>query len=953
MQVNPITQLYNDFITILDKSVIKYKNEAEKFETVETKKSADGYIMAYLQEDKFETYYRYEREVIANVMTLTDERDIDFYYYDRDKIPFQYRDEMVRQQRKYVLESYTEANNYYRCLNGLPDIEDGELDFIYPDDETVAKYNLPKGVPIHEMDRDGSTTDYLDILQSVGYIDTLISKYPEKKYLKFLGANRIDIITSRRAMNFGLLRVPYDITESLLNLFMLIYEQCREYFMTCIYITEYRSTIDYYDNFIAMCIMVMTFQQVVARTIKGIIERDFFDPYCCKLLFSVYNVPYYNEMDSATRTQLVQNLNILVQNKGTNKVIYDIASILGYDRLEIFKYYIVKARKFNKNGLPINATKIDPDTGETVPDYKAMFDIYFQKVSISDDDAYDAVINSSDKQTYLEVTESDPYWIDDEDLQKEMYESEYNFVESKYMGIGISYRMTKILFENVYLMKMLLEKKDQIPLIIIDIPKMSTYATISLFDAIVTLCAMVCKQNRLTGEILTDPSKILHVLGFTFDEDWQIIKADVVPTNASEREIMGINFNKKSSEFKEYIKNDKYLDNTLCEFFSDSASYTAESINALYKNYTKLYEVLVEKMASTTDINVYQSYRKLYQAVFFTKENSSMFNIGTDQSGEPIYAKTYMDYLKAMVPDMYDFINDTEPDNMYSNVNYIVSRIMSVIPDLKYLGFFDGHSNTMERMLLELIRFFKSYTTDLISMNIIYILDLKPETMIRLIDHVSMHANILPRDFFDISYSDHMHFLSTVSYNSNLKFNDKISLIHDAISMFDTSKFLDRVKLIHVTEHTNESLTYYDIATRLSSTGEVNDLLTLCGKIASISNALINDNDKPLTFRDVIRESIRLMLISHISLQDSIHIVSVIYARYGGSINFYDRLVSLSSKIRLSPHLELTDTHMVGSVKSKLNDIYSIIDIPENIKKSRDCRSKISFNDSCTIFYNN
>ena len=36
MQVNPITQLYNDFITILDKSVIKYKNEAEKFETVET-----------------------------------------------------------------------------------------------------------------------------------------------------------------------------------------------------------------------------------------------------------------------------------------------------------------------------------------------------------------------------------------------------------------------------------------------------------------------------------------------------------------------------------------------------------------------------------------------------------------------------------------------------------------------------------------------------------------------------------------------------------------------------------------------------------------------------------------------------------------------------------------------------------------------------------------------------
>lgn len=953
MQINPITQLYNDFITILDKSVIKYRTEAEKYETVETKKAADGYMMAYMQEDKFETYYRFEREVIANVMTLTSERDIDFYYYDRDKIPIQYRDEMLRQQRQYVVNSYTELNNYYRCLNGLPNVEDTELDFVYPDDEIVAKYGLPTGVPIHEFDREGSTTDYIDILDSIGYIDELIAKYPEKKYLKFLGSNRIDIITARRAMNFSLLRVPYDISESLLNLFMLIYEQCREYFMTCIYITEYRTTIDYYDNFIAMCIMVMAFQQVVARTIKGIIERDFFDTYCCKLLFSVYNVPYYTEMDSATRTQLVQNLNLLVQNKGTNKVIYDIASILGYDRLEIFKYYIVKARKFDNKGLPVTVTKVDPDTGETVPDYKAMYDIYFQKVAISDDDAYDAVINSSDKQTYLEVTESDPYWIDDEALQKEMYESEYNFVESKYMGVGISYRMTKIIFENIYLMKMLLEKKDQIPNIIIDIPKMSTYATITLFDAIVSLCAMVCKQNRLTGEILTEPSKILHVLGFTFNDDWEVIKADITSTSAAEREIMGFNFSKKAEEFKEHIKNDKYLDDTLCDFFSDSSSYTAASINALYKNYTKLYEVLVEKMSTATDINVYQSYRKLYQAVFFTKENCSMFNIGTDSSGEPIYADTYMNYLKAMVPDMYDFINETEPDNMYSNVNYIVSRIMSILPDLKYLGFFDGHSNTMERMLIELIRFFKSYTTDLISMNIIYIFDLKPETMIRLIDYMEMHTSMIPRDFFNLSYADHLHFLSTVSYNSRLKLSDKMSSLHNMFTMFDTCRFMDSIKSIHNKEYTVDSLSYYDTIDHMLTTEDFDDFMKLRDLIASISNIMVTDNSEPLTFRDIIRESVNTMVKHHISIYDAIHITTLLYLKKCGRLDFSSNVKKILSTSMLTPQLSFKDQSMIGNTDINMNESTALMDIVDNMNKSIKSNIAIGFKDSVRISYTN
>lgn len=987
MQVNPITQLYNDFIRILDKSVIKYKSKADEYETVETKKSSDAYIRACLGEDKFETYYRYERDIIAEILILSNDREIDTYYYDRDKIPLKYRDAILNRQRQYIKDTYVESNNYYRCLNGLPDVEDCEADFIYLDEETTNKYGLPryedsngylytksdgetyritdlsgkyigqvsvedipfdvKPIPIHKF-----TNNQIDTLDSVGYIDILISKYPIKSYLKFLGNMKIDIITARRAMNFGLLRVPYDITESLLNLFMMIYEQCREYFMTCIYVKEYRSTIDYYDNFIAMCIMVMAIQQVIARTIKSTIERDFFDTYCCKLLFSVYGVPFYSEMDTATRTQLVQNLNMLVQNKGTNKVIYDIAAILGYDRLEIFKYYIVKAQKFDDNGLPIYVTRKDPDTGEDVPDYKSMFDVYFQKVSISDDDAYNSVINSADKQTYLEVTENDPYWIDDAELQKELYESEYNFVESKYMGVGISYRMTKILFENIYLMKMLLEKKDQISNIIIDIPKMSTYSTISLFDAIVVLCAMVCKQNRLKGEILTDPSKILHVLGFTFDEDWNVISTDIVETKKCEQDIMGFNFSKTTLEIQNEIKNNKYLDDTLCDFFTDSASYTAASINTLYKNYANLYDVLVEKMSTTDDINVYHAYKKLYQAFYFTKENDKMFNIGTDTSGEPMYAKTYMDYLKVKVPDMYNFINDTGPDNMYSNVNYIVSRIMSIMPDLKYLGFFDGHSNTMEKMLIELIQFFKSYTTDLINMNIIYIFDVKPETLIRLIGYAEIHGNIIPRDYLNISYSDHLNFISTVKYGSNLNIKDSIALIENTLTLFDSCRFIDYISSIHNEVAVNDKHTYHDALDKLWTRINCETGFSLSDNSLISSYPRAYDNICAIRFRDLIKNVIKVMMEDHISLKDAVYVT--IESMVGDRLQMNDCINASISKNYAESSISLNDRCTTPNINMCMIDLTpSLTDIIDSVNDKIRTSSELSFRDNCKISYSN
>ncbi len=791
-EVNLLTQLYNDFIIVLEQAVIKYNILAEKYETLETKRDADAYVNASLMKDKFNTYLRYDKDIIADILGLdmTYQYDIvEEYYNDNSLIPYKLRDEFLKRQRKKIVDNYIEKNNYYRMLNGQPDFEDTMSNFVFVEREVADKYGINSDTPIHLL-----SEVKISLLQTLGYIDQLIEKYPDKKYLRFLGNRKIDIVTARTAKNFAVLRIPYDVSATMWDRFALTYEQCREYFMTCIYITEYRNTIDYYDNFIALCIMVMTIQQVIARVIKDTIERNFFDDYCVRTLFSVYGVPYYTYMDSGIKRQIVQDLNILVLNKGTNKVLYDIASILGYDRLKIYKYYLMKVQKFDINGVPVKYYKdeTDPETGERILDYEKMYEVYFQKVELKDLDTYKSLLDVTNHRTYEEVTSGDPFWIEDDDLYKEVYESEYNFVETKYLGVSISYKLSKILFENVYLMKMIFEKKDEIPGILLSLPKVSPFAEVSLFDAIVALCAMTCKQNHLKGEILTRPSAIMHVIGFNFEKDFETIRKD--------------------------IEANPYLDNSLTKFFKDSSTYTADGINNLYKNIVSLYDTIVDKMATTQNIEVYDAYRKFYESLYYTDENRKMFQIGVDSDNNPIYANTFMEYLQVMNPELFELIDNTDSDKFYEYVNHICQKIMAIIPDLKYLGVMSGRSETMEKMLVDLIRFFKSYTTDMLGLNILYIFDMKPELLLRLIDQVHIHKTIQPQDELLLSHADHLTFTSKVQYDEYLKLWDKIKDIFVWIRIFDSIHFNDSVHFIHDNIYGHDtSLKLYDLVDKILS----------------------------------------------------------------------------------------------------------------------------------------
>ena len=57
--INPLANLYNEFLIMLNNMVIKYNNKADEFETVEMTRNANNYLDALDKKDTFFTYRDY------------------------------------------------------------------------------------------------------------------------------------------------------------------------------------------------------------------------------------------------------------------------------------------------------------------------------------------------------------------------------------------------------------------------------------------------------------------------------------------------------------------------------------------------------------------------------------------------------------------------------------------------------------------------------------------------------------------------------------------------------------------------------------------------------------------------------------------------------------------------------------------------------------------------------
>lgn len=887
--------IYSSFLKVLDNITIKYTSEAEKFETKETKQSADGYIEAVEKTDTFDTYIDYTTNDYITVGLKDSTIVSKALKGDTSLVPQRYRDSLLKIRRQRMIDNFEEKNNYYRCLNGFPDIEDKK--YFYVTDDLVTEYGFEKSVPVHKIQDhynkilDGRGDYMISILEGNGYIDKLYSENPTKTYLKYLGSNRISIINARKAKNFQILQLFLgQLKQSFYDQFTQIYEQCREYFIKTIYVRDYRSFIEYYDNFIAMSIMVMTISQIVTKQISLGVKREFFNIVAVKALYLAYDIPFNLNIDEETQTDLIQNLNLLIQDKATNKVIYNIANLLGFSNISVYKYFLTKERKFDIYGVPIIAytEKFNTDTGkvDVVPDYEKMYEIYFQKSDLNNEDFMAAYNETSNKVKYEDVVLDDPFWWEDENLLKHVWETDYNMVESKYLSLGISYSMTDIMFDNILLLKLIMEKEEEIDDIRITLPRILENTPVSLFDTIILLiCLTACKHN-LKGEIITIPTQVIHVLDYMRNVEQTDMLVDTFSFDFNY-------FSKENEEGQDHLLKMKEILGeedynrfmSYVSILSFNPNLTSEqkvtTLNEMYTNVKNLYKFLNYQMTITHDRKTYEMLKTMYNALFYAQEVRDTFTIKGQTTGTKRTAWSYFEYLYHKNPKLYnavftinlsdeyekyleeneitttdfsyvDFLSMVENgeykiryssllgeviddenvkgEKIYFYVNHIISRLEMIIKDTNYLYLMNDSSTPLEELLLKLIRFFKSYTVDLIGLETLLVCDLKSENLLRLFDEIAyMEKTIGVDERIKLSYSDVVHkIIENFKISDKLKWEDKmyytsLLLIDNSHGIYNSVRLKDEIKL-YKEELLKESVNFYDTVHDITETlSGVND----------------------------------------------------------------------------------------------------------------------------------
>lgn len=800
---NPlIDEIVYECQQIIKGIILKDEKRADDAEKIKSIKEADIYHDIQMGTDRYE-YYEYTYDIFMQIPSMDPQRAW-LYLRNQLPIPNSLKPELQKIARQKWLKYYQETNEYYRCLAGLPPLNS---QFIYLSEEEylmipIESFDITK--PIHEC-----TISEADLLYSSGVVDKLKDKYPEAKYLNFLGEKSIDPYIARRSPKFSLLYMPPVDSPEVTNKWRERFEINRVYVLQTIYSEAYKFHSDYYDRFMMIMIILMTFEDMIIYSPEYIIERNLFDLRTIQYIFEACGVEFFPEIPLKYQKRLVKNLNRLIKYKSSAKCMVDIVSLFGYENMELFKYYIMKTPNVKPDGSYIKDTYTDPSTGKEVLDLESNYKLQFLKVPLLEiaDDYIQDPFNYID---YESTVQNDIYWngVYTQDYVKhEILKHEFNLHKSKYISIDTVYSLTEMQFQMVYFINMLLYSEVNTDNLLVDVPELSSNIQFKLTDLIITLFSLSYLYNEIRDNIIYDPVQAMAVKGFNFDTDLSKL-SDYIEKEGYTLEDVGLDRFKNPNPMG--IKSWKQLD----EIYTDN-KYT--------------YDKLVRLMNNANNYDEYKVYRNIFESLYVTKLNFNIFKV----DGLNRKPNTYKEYLLYSNIRLHQLIEDCELIPKHSDrqleitriINYIIEDIYNYIDQDKFKFVFNGIPTVsldyIRKYIFNILNFFKSYKVDVINSNIIYKFDDRLDNKVRVLDKILFHYiftksdkihisdcfklldnfqwkeqfHIVEKMYMDITYWKQKHFLDNVFINDkdhwkeilvHVNYSDYINITKDIISRYNS-----------------------------------------------------------------------------------------------------------------------------------------------------------------------
>jgi len=734
IETSYVMDLSKEILVLAGTVVVKREDIARSYETLETIRTFDEYSSALMGTDTFDTYESFEVEILE-AAGLT-ELEIATALLSKKNIPEAKRDAVVGLKRQKVLAEYVETNNYYRTLSGLPLMEDSLEIFIT---EPVAGVDINK--PIHEM-----TNDEIFILNNLGFIDQLIDKYPERNYLKYLGANKVNNITARHARRFDIIRIGEIANRDLKERFNISYERSKTYILNNYYKRRLSLDQTYFDAYIGFLIMMNALIMVVNDSINIFNSKEFTNELTIKALLQSHDLDIFDDIPIVYRKKIADNIKSLIVSKGTDEVIGKIFKIFGFDNITIRKFILVKEHLKDSEDKYIFEYESDGVT----PKYDEMFNIHFAQVDINSPNIDNEIRRPENRIAYTDVTANDIYWggyESDEAIRQKLLKEPFNYIDTDYININTAYEMSKLSFEVSYFFGMILDLKLSTERLIFTEPFQGQ--SITLFYAITMISALLSKKIGWAGDIITDPADIAYVNKFNFERSIPAINAIMAKYNYTSP----INF--------------------ATVLPSGQMNQPAELVELFFKN-KEIYDSIMAIKTSTRNLNEYLACKEILEYVAQSKLSASVYTKPNNT-----IADTYLDYLQShnmVLANFIDTLHDSEIDTalfklLTSLEEYVQSDRFSYV-FLKIPAV--SSENVLKTYMLKLINTFKAFTINIFSMSITYNID-DMTNNVKLIDSTTFEGEIYAHT--NVTLTDDMGVRGTGTLKSTVAFRDELTLI--------------------------------------------------------------------------------------------------------------------------------------------------------------------------------
>ncbi len=433
------------------------------------------------------------------------------YVEDRNLIPEEDRDELLKFSMQYYIDHYVEKNKYYRSLMGLPEYGTDKYNVYltpndFPSDFDISTVDF--SIPIHEQ-------PYLviSVIKDNGVLDKLINNYRSfnYSYLRFLGDLSLDPYICRKAKKWDILYIP-TVNSGIQFRFQELYDINRQIYLKRTYQNAYAFRSDYFDHILIFILLAQTFSDMINDAPEYFIRKDVFDIKTVQFFLEAYGVPYFDEIPLKYQIKIVKNINQLLKYKSTEQNFEDIINLFGLREIFLYRYYLYKKRRVDSEGHYVE----DPDLNKK-------YELLFIEVLLGD--TYDNYIkNLVYRNSYEEITSQDQYWdgTDDHDVVKQkILEKEFTIEPTKYLTIKADINYTEYQRQLIFLLGLIVDSRLNSKDLTVAINSISEGANFRLSDSLIFLELLNYLETELDITIRKPEDN---------NEEPSIIKPDFDPT---------------------------------------------------------------------------------------------------------------------------------------------------------------------------------------------------------------------------------------------------------------------------------------------------------------------------------------------------------------------------------------------------------------------------------------